>query len=111
MLFLRKMASNKIGFTAPKIVALRCEQGKSQSIFWDSRTPNLGVRITPAGTKSFIFETWFNGKCLRITIGDVKSWSLDKAQAEARRLRVLTDTGIDPEKRKPKLSLRLRQDD
>jgi integrase len=100
MVFMRKMSSNKIGFTAPKIVALRCEQGKSQSIYWDSRTPNLGVRITPAGTKSFIFETWFNGKSLRITIGDVNTWAIDTAQAEARRLKVLTDKGTDPREEK-----------
>ena len=58
------------------------------------------MRITPAGTKSFIFETWFNGKSLRITIGDVNTWSIDAAQAEARRLKVLTDKGIDPREEK-----------
>jgi integrase len=93
----------KFGFTPPKINALACENGKSQSIYWDTKTPNLGLRITPAGTKSFVFETWFNGKCLRITIGDIKSWSLNKAQAEARRLRVLIDTGIDPREEKAEI--------
>jgi hypothetical protein len=73
---------------------LECEPGKSQTIYWDSRTPNFGVRVTPTGNKAFIFETFFNGKTLRITIGDVNVWAIDKAQSEARRLKVLTDQGI-----------------
>ena len=97
------MATKKIGFTAPKISVLRCELGKSQSIYWDSKTPGLGVRITPSGNKAFIFQTWFNDTNLRITIGDVGSWSIDKAQVEARRLKVLTDQGIDPREQKAEL--------
>ena len=97
------MANNKISFTAPKISALECEPGKSQTIYWDSKTPSLGVRITPTGNKAFIFQTWFNNTNLRMTIGDVDSWAIDKAQAEARRLKVLTDQGIDPREQKADL--------
>lgn len=97
------MATNKIGFTAPKLSALGCEPGKSQTIYWDSKTPSLGVRITPTGNKAFIFQTWFNNTNLRMTIGDVDSWAIDKAQAEARRLKVLTDQGIDPREQKADL--------
>jgi len=94
------MATNKIGFTAPKIGALECEKGKSQTIYWDSKTPSLGVRITPTGNKAFIFQTWFNNTNLRMTIGDVDIWAIDKAQTEARRLKVLTDKGVDPREEK-----------
>ena len=97
------MATNKIGFTAPKISALECEKGKSQTIYWDSKTPSLGVRITPTGNKAFIFQTWFNNTNLRMTIGDVNIWAIDKAQTEARRLKVLTDQGIDPREQKADL--------
>lgn len=96
------MATKHIGFTAPKLKALKCEKGKSQTIYWDSKTPSLGFRVTPSGSKAFIFETWFAGKCLRITIGDTDTWSLGNAQAEARRLRVLTDQGTDPRIEKAK---------
>lgn len=96
------MASLKISFTAPKIKALECEPGKSQTIYWDTKTPSLGVRITPTGNKAFIFQTWFNGTNLRTTIGDVDTWAIDKAQSEARRLKVLTDQGIDPRIEKAK---------
>jgi integrase len=104
MEFLRiNMAIKKINFTAPKIQTLICEAGKSQSIYWDARTPNFGVRVTQGASKSYIFETWFNGKSLRITIGDTKSWALNEAQAEARRLKVLTDQGIDPREKKAEI--------
>jgi len=90
------MATKKISLTAPKIAALECEAGRSQTIFWDAKTPNFGVRVTSAGSKAYIFESWFNGKSLRVTIGDINSWALAQAQAEGRRLKVLVDQGIDP---------------
>ena len=90
------MATKKISLTAPKIAALECEAGRSQTIYWDAKTPNFGVRVTSAGSKAYIFESWFNGKSLRITIGDINSWALAQAQAEGRRLKVLVDQGIDP---------------
>lgn len=90
------MLSKKMGFTATKIKSLICERGKSQTIYWDSKTPGLGIRVTPTGNRAYVLQTWFNGTNLRFTIGDIDTWSLGKAQSEARRLKVLTDQGIDP---------------
>ena len=90
------MAINQFSFTTPKIERLGCEPGKSQSFYWDAKTPSLGVRITAKGSKSYIFQTWFINKAMRITIGDINTWSIPKAQAKARELKVLTDQGIDP---------------
>lgn len=86
----------KDNFTAGRIAAYKCEEGKKQSIYWDAKTPSLGVRVTTSGAKSFIFETRLDNKTIRITIGDVKTWAIDKAQAEARRLKAMTDQGEDP---------------
>ena len=94
------MASKHIGFTASKVSVLRCDKDKSQSLYWDTKTPSLGLRVTPSSKRSYIFQTWFNGTNLRLTIGDIQSWSLGAAQAEARRLKVLTDKGIDPREEK-----------
>lgn len=90
------MGTKHIGFTANKIKVLTCENGKSQTIYWDSKTPALGLRVTPTGNRAYIFQTWFNGTNLRITIGDIETWTLGAAQVEARRLKVLTDQGTDP---------------
>ncbi|WP_305072812.1 tyrosine-type recombinase/integrase [Propionivibrio sp.] len=83
-------------FTAGRIAAFKCEPGKTQHIYWDGKTPGLGLRVTPAGIKSFIFETRLNGKTLRMTIGDVRTWAIDAAQQEATRLKAMTDKGDDP---------------
>jgi hypothetical protein len=54
------------------------------------------LRVTAADTKSFIFETRLHGKTIRMTIGDPRNWAIGDAQAEASRLKVMTDQGIDP---------------
>ncbi|HBZ29668.1 MAG TPA: preprotein translocase [Nitrosomonas nitrosa] len=86
---------NKISFTASVIEKAQCEPGKKQTIFYDSKTPGLGLRVT-AGAKSYIFESRLHGNTIRITIGSSRAWPLKKAQTEAARLKVMIDQGIDP---------------
>ncbi len=83
-------------FTAGRVKSFQCAEGKKQSIFWDGKTPGLGLRVTAAGAKSYIFETSLNGKTLRITIGDIATYSIDEAQREAVAYKVQTNRGIDP---------------
>ncbi|WP_151448694.1 tyrosine-type recombinase/integrase [Lacisediminimonas profundi] len=83
-------------FTSERVASFNCEPGKQQTLFWDGKAPGLGLRTTASGAKSFIFESRLHGKTLRITIGDVRTWTIGKAQAEATRLKSLTDQGIDP---------------
>jgi integrase len=66
-----------------------------QAFLWDSTVPGLAVRAT-VKSKAFIYQGRIDGKALRITIGDVKTWGIDEARAEARRLGTLIDQGIDP---------------
>ncbi len=83
-------------FTADRVAKFTCEDGKKQTIFMDAKTPGLGLRVTAAGFKAYIFETRLHSKTLRITIGDTRTWSIGKAQGEATRLKGLTDQGTDP---------------
>ena len=87
-------------FTAGRIAAYRftpSATGKSnQTVYWDGKTPGLGLRVTAAGAKAYIFESRLHGKTVRLTIGDSRTWSIGKAQNEATRLKTLTDQGIDP---------------
>jgi integrase len=83
-------------FTASRVAGFKCAPGKKQSIFWDGKTPGMGLRVTAAGSKSYIFETRLNGKTIRMTIGDPRNWTIGGAQAEASRLKVMVDQGIDP---------------
>lgn len=86
----------KVKFTAGRVDGFRCEDGKSQSFLWDAAAPGLGLRATANGAKSYMFQAKLNGQAIRVTIGDPKTWAIDAAQAEARRLKVIIDNGQDP---------------
>ena len=85
-------------FTAERIAGFQCAPGKQQTIFWDGKARGLGLRVTASGAKSYIFETRLHGKTIRITIGDIRTWPIAKAQAEATRYKTLVDQGVDPRK-------------
>lgn len=86
----------KENFTVPRISGYQCEPGKQQTIHWDAKTPGLGLRVTQAGTRAYIFESRLFGKTIRITIGDTFTWDLGQARKEAGRLKTEVDRGIDP---------------
>lgn len=86
----------KKNFTAEVIAAYQCKAGKSQTIYWDAKTTGLGLRVTSNGAKSYIFETSLNNKTIRITIGDIRTYSIKSAQSEVTTLKAMTDKGIDP---------------
>ncbi|WP_300752811.1 integrase family protein [Janthinobacterium sp.] len=88
----------KIKFAAGRVEEFACEDGKSQSFLWDTASPGLGLRVTSKGAKSYIFQGKLDGATIRLTIGDPRTWDIAKAQAEARRLKVLLDNGQDPRK-------------
>ncbi len=87
-------------FTVSRLAGFKCGKGKQQAIHWDGKTPGLGLRVTAAGAKSYVFETRLHGKTLRLTIGDLRTWTIGKAQAEATHLKTLSDQGIDPRQQK-----------
>jgi integrase len=86
----------KEGFTAARIEGYKCEPGKQQTIYWDAKTPGLGLRVTAAGARAYVFESRLFGKTVRLTIGDARAWELSKARTEASRLKTLVDDGKDP---------------
>jgi integrase len=87
---------SKIALTAQRIRSLRCPPERAQAFLWDASTPGLGVRVTPKGEPTFIYQGNFSGKSIRLKIGSPKSWSIAEAQARSRELRRLIDQGIDP---------------
>ena len=86
----------KIKFTAGRVADFKCETGDSRAFMWDSAAPGLGLRVTANGAKSYIFQGKLKREVIRITIGDPCTWTIDAAQAEARRLKVIIDNGQDP---------------
>ena len=88
--------ANRLSLTAGGIERLACPDGKQQAFMRDSEVPGLRVRVTAAGAKSFVYEAKLNRQTIRRTIGDVRTWSIEQARTEARRLAVLLDGGQDP---------------
>ena len=89
----------KTRFTAAKVAAFRCPPEKIQAFLWDSDTNGLGLKASPGGSKKYILESRLkSGETIRLTIGDPRSWSINAAQEEARRLQTSIDQGNDPRK-------------
>src|SRR5262245_57593143 len=64
--------------TAGRIERLTCPPGKCQAFLRDTKAPALRVRVTRSGFKAFIFEAKLRGKSIRLTIGDVRAWSIEQ---------------------------------
>lgn len=85
----------KVKLTAGRVEAFICPDSKAQAFLWDSDAPGFALRAT-AGAKSYIFQSRLDGKSIRLTIGDVNVWSIDKAREKARSLQIFIDDGRDP---------------
>lgn len=99
------MQTTRISLTAGRIEALECPPDKGQFFVWDTQAPALLVRVAKAGRKTFAFESRLDGKTIRITIGDIKAWSIGQARAEANRLKSIVDRGYDPREQKRQLQV------
>ena len=86
----------KEAFTANRVSAFKCPPDKPQAFLWDKTAPGLGLRITPAGKPSYIFQSRYKDKTVRLTIGGLNAWSIKQAQEKSRELQRLIDSGIDP---------------
>jgi len=87
---------SRVRLTAGRVESFVCEAGKSQSFLWDTDTPTLALRVTPTGRKTYVFESRLHGATLRVNIGTAADWPIEKARGDAKRLKMLVDTGIDP---------------
>ena len=86
----------KVKLTAGRIANFECPKDKTRTYLWCEEVKGLGIIATAGGAKSYIFQAKVNGQSMRLTIGDVKAWSIAKAQTEARHLQTVIDTGNDP---------------
>lgn len=63
---------------------------------WDVTAPGLGLRTTPAGVPSYVFQGRYKDNTIRLTIGSPSAWSIPEAQAKAREFQRQIDEGKDP---------------
>lgn len=94
-------------FTRTRVDASTCPPGKSQALFWDTKQPGLGLRVTAGGKRTFIFEWRLGRQTVRMTIGPASmpirvpkdrkgNPTGPGADGEALRLMALVKAGTDP---------------
>nr|WP_036232065.1 integrase family protein [Massilia sp. JS1662] len=93
----------KIKFTSGRVEGFQCPANSKQAFLWDATAPGLGLRAVTSGAKAYVFQAKFNNQTIRMTIGSPSTWDIASAQAEARRLKVLVDSGHDPRVQKAEL--------
>ena len=86
----------KVTLTAGRVAAFRCPVDRPQAFLWDVSALGLGIRATPAGKPSYVFQSRYQDKTVRITIGGPEAWSIPDAREKARELQRLIDEGNDP---------------
>lgn len=87
--------TNRIRLTIPRIESFTCPKDKTQAFLWDTTSPCLAVRATKQ-RKTFIFESRFDGKTVRMTLGDVASMVIEEARISANEKKRQIDSGTDP---------------
>lgn len=92
----------KIRLTAARIAAFTCAPDKRQDFLWCEEAPGLAVRVTPTRkgksepTRTYIFQGKLKRDVIRISIGDVATYSIKEAQRIANKFRADIDNGKDP---------------
>ncbi len=110
---------SRVRLTVPKVDGFSCPANRCQAFLWDADAPGLALRTTSSGFKAYIFQSRFQGRPLRMTIGSPDVWPLSNrtdrpgagakvlhsgAREEARRLQALIDAGRDPRQVKAETS-------
>ena len=86
----------KVNFAAARIARFKCPDGTTQAFLWDATAPGLGLRVTANGARAYVFQSEFQGRTLRMTIGGLDAWGIGAAQGKARQLQRQIDDGRDP---------------
>lgn len=86
----------KVTLAAGRVAAFRCPAERPQAFLWDVSAIGLSIRATPAGKPSYVFQSRYQDKTVRITIGGPEAWSIPAAREKARELQRLIDEGTDP---------------
>jgi integrase len=86
----------RVNLTAGRVADYQCDQGKTQSFLWDTKSHSLAVRATRNGAKAYVCQAKLHGKDIRITLGSPDVWTIGDAREAANRFKVTVDQGLDP---------------
>jgi len=87
-------AARPLRLTTTRLQALRAT-GRQRDIS-DPEKPGLVLRISPSGSKNWLFRYRWRGEAVRLAIGAYPARSLADARAAAQSCREFLERGIDP---------------
>ena len=82
--------------TEREIERLACPQGSKDKLAFDTEQKGLAVRVTAAGSKSYLVQYFAEGRRRRVPLGSVDGISLAAARAAARAMLGDKARGADP---------------
>ena len=88
--------ADRIKLTPGRVDKAVCPAGRQQIILRDFEQPGLGLRVTAAGAKAYIFQGKLAGQLIRMTLGDLQTLTLSDARDRAGELRTMVRSGRDP---------------
>lgn len=75
--------------------------GEKDQLFWDDRLPGFGCKVTPKGSKVFVYQYRLGGRgtpVRRYTIGKFGPITAEQARKEAEKLALKVAQGTDPQR-------------
>lgn len=70
---------------------------KGNKLYRDEELKGFCLRVTAAGSRSFVLSYSIDGRERRMTIGAYPVWTAAAARDEAKRLKRMIDQGVDPQ--------------
>lgn len=90
------MVNRKMNFTKKDLTELELPPAGKRLYYYDIKTRGLGVCVLPSGTKSFFVYRKINGRPERISIGNIKDFSIEQARGKADEINALIARGENP---------------
>jgi len=90
------MAKQKIKFTKTTLTAVSLPEKEKRLEIYDTVENQLLVRVSSTGRKVFQIYRWFEGRPVRVKIGEFPEWSVENARKKARSIKADLDNGINP---------------
>lgn len=77
------------------------QSGAKDNLLWDDRLPGFGCKVTPTGSKVFVYQYRLGGRgspVRRYTIGKFGPITAEQARREAEKLALKVAQGVDPQR-------------
>jgi len=103
------MANRSTALTEPGIRRIGKAPAGQRVEKFDKLAQGLCLRVNDRGRKSWVVHFRFEGKPRKLALGEWPTMPVDEARTEARRVRELADSGIDPKAQRERDKEQARQ--